>query len=79
MCDVRSCFFFGDFGCFILTPPPVRNGILARVHTHTKYREESIAAALKDGVEQLQMLRRQATISQLYPSGRSVMESEKKK
>jgi len=37
------------------------------------YREEA-AAALKDGEQQLKMLHRQATISQLYPSARSVME-----
>jgi len=36
-------------------------------------REEAVAA-LKDGEEQLKMLQRQATISQLYPSARSVME-----
>jgi hypothetical protein len=36
-------------------------------------REEAIAA-LKDGEEQLKVLQRQAAISMLYPSARSVME-----
>ena len=35
---------------------------------------EDAVAALKNGEEQLKMLQRQATISQLYPSARSVME-----
>ncbi|KAL7563755.1 hypothetical protein ACA910_020441 [Epithemia clementina (nom. ined.)] len=35
---------------------------------------EDAAAALANGMDQLEMLRRQATLSQLYPSARSVME-----
>lgn len=38
------------------------------------YREEAVAA-LKDGEDQLKVLQRQAVVSQLYPSARSVMES----
>ena len=39
----------------------------------TSGREEAVAA-LNDGFEQLKMLQRQATVSSLYPSSKSVME-----
>mmetsp|Transcript_12474 Transcript_12474/g.16401 ORF Transcript_12474/g.16401 Transcript_12474/m.16401 type:complete len:85 (+) Transcript_12474:58-312(+) len=35
---------------------------------------EAATAALVSGMEQLEVLRRQAVLSQLYPSARSVME-----
>eukprot|EP00567_Pseudictyota_dubia_P007292 CAMPEP_0197436114 /NCGR_PEP_ID=MMETSP1175-20131217/3591_1 /TAXON_ID=1003142 /ORGANISM="Triceratium dubium, Strain CCMP147" /LENGTH=80 /DNA_ID=CAMNT_0042965321 /DNA_START=15 /DNA_END=257 /DNA_ORIENTATION=+ len=36
---------------------------------------EEASTALSDGMEQLEMLRRQVVLGQLYPSGRSVMET----
>jgi Complex 1 protein (LYR family) len=39
-----------------------------------KFVREEAAAALRDGEEQLKILQRQAVVSQLYPSARSVME-----
>jgi hypothetical protein len=36
---------------------------------------DEAAAAMKDGEQELQMLIRQATISELYPSAHSVMET----
>ena len=37
-------------------------------------RRDEAKAALEEGVKQLEVLRRQAILSQLYPSARSVME-----
>ena len=37
-------------------------------------RREEAAAAIRDGEEQLQILKRQVVLGQLYPSSRSVME-----
>ena len=42
-------------------------------HVSTTHREEA-AAAIRDGEEQLQILKRQVVLGQLYPSSRSVME-----
>jgi hypothetical protein len=43
---------------------------------HVLYVEnrEEATAALNDGIEQLKMLQRQALVSSLYPSSKSVME-----
>ena len=43
-------------------------------HITTHYREQA-AAAIKEGEEQLLVLRRQVVIGNLYPSDTSVMES----
>ena len=55
--------------------------ILVVTHTYlpmilfiTHFDREEAVAAIRDGEVHLKMLQRQATISQLYPSARSVME-----
>jgi hypothetical protein len=68
-----------DFACFFVVIE-----VVCCTHTHstsysshvfiTKLFREEAAAALRDGEEQLKILQRQAVVSQLYPSARSVME-----
>jgi hypothetical protein len=69
------------FACFFVVTE-----VICCTHTHThstiysshvftiKFFREEAAAAVRDGEEQLKILQRQAVVSQLYPSARSVME-----
>ena len=43
--------------------------------SNTLLSREEATAAFQDGQEQLAMLRRQVALGQMYPSGKSVMES----
>ena len=55
---------FHSYNCFPLHL--ISNTLLCR---------EEATAAFQDGQEQLAMLRRQVALGQMYPSGKSVMES----
>eukprot|EP00538_Stauroneis_constricta_P005272 CAMPEP_0119549694 /NCGR_PEP_ID=MMETSP1352-20130426/3340_1 /TAXON_ID=265584 /ORGANISM="Stauroneis constricta, Strain CCMP1120" /LENGTH=77 /DNA_ID=CAMNT_0007595303 /DNA_START=51 /DNA_END=284 /DNA_ORIENTATION=- len=48
--------------------------VKAGFKTNRSLQGEAAAAAIKDGEEQLAVLKRQAVLGQLYPSARSVME-----
>ena len=47
--------------------------LMLALYFPVEHRDEA-KAALEEGVKQLEVLRRQAILSQLYPSARSVME-----
>lgn len=67
---LRQAKSMKDYNFRMYAQRRVKAGFSKNLHL----RGEDISAAIASGIEQLEVLKRQAALSQLYPSARSVME-----